>query len=359
MNFGVKARYPLMAAGMICLLAGVTAGILRLSINLLLVNPTLASIHGPLMVCGFLGTVIGLERAVALGKLWGYSAPFFAAIGGLMLLAGIGGKIPIVFFIASSVALASIYAVIIFRQPEMFNITMALGAVAWWGGNILWIMEYPLPFFVLWWGGFVILTIAGERLELSRFAMPPQNARLVFTAIVGALFSGMVVEWFDAAKGSRVMGLAILATAIWLLIYDIARRTVLQKGVTRFVAVSLLLGYVWLGFSGTLLALNPDWQSGLDYDAILHSLFLGFAFSMIFGHAPIIFPAVLKVSVPYSPLFYFHLALLHISLFIRIMADVFDLPDAHIWGGALNAAAIALFLGNTVLSVIRGRSLPA
>jgi hypothetical protein len=30
--------------------------------------------HGPLMVCGFLGTLISLERAVALDA-WSYAAP--------------------------------------------------------------------------------------------------------------------------------------------------------------------------------------------------------------------------------------------------------------------------------------------
>ena len=38
---------------------------------------------------------------------------------------------------------------------------------------------------------------------------------------------------------------------------------------------------------------------------------LGFVFSMVFGHAPIIFPAVLRVAVPYHPVFYVPLALLH------------------------------------------------
>ena len=38
------------------------------------------ALHGPLMVCGFLGAVIGLERAAALGRLWAYAAPLAAVI---------------------------------------------------------------------------------------------------------------------------------------------------------------------------------------------------------------------------------------------------------------------------------------
>ena len=38
------------------------------------------------MVCGFLGAVISLERAVALGRPWTYAAPLFSVVGALVLL---------------------------------------------------------------------------------------------------------------------------------------------------------------------------------------------------------------------------------------------------------------------------------
>lgn len=62
-----RARFPLMALGMLALLAGVWAGLLRLGWGLPLLRHTLPTAHGPLMVPGFLGTLISLERAVALG----------------------------------------------------------------------------------------------------------------------------------------------------------------------------------------------------------------------------------------------------------------------------------------------------
>ncbi|MGZ8533250.1 MAG: hypothetical protein ACXW6J_22030, partial [Candidatus Binatia bacterium] len=36
--------------------------------------------HGPLMLVGFLGTLIGLERAVALGRAWPYGIPILTAL---------------------------------------------------------------------------------------------------------------------------------------------------------------------------------------------------------------------------------------------------------------------------------------
>ena len=64
--------------------------------------------------------------------------------------------------------------------------------------------------------------------------------------------------------------------------------------------------------------LAPD---GLSYDAALHALLLGFVFSMVFGHAPIVFPAVLRVALPYHPVFYAPMVLLHASLAVRLLGD--------------------------------------
>ncbi len=93
----------------------------------------------------------------------------------------------------------------------------------------------------------------------------------------------------------------------------------------------------------------------LAYDAALHALMLGFVFSMVFGHAPIIFPAVLRVAVPYHPLFYAPLALLHFSLIIRLAGDAAALYDWRSAGGALNALALLAFILNTIAAVIRGK----
>lgn len=60
-------RVPLLALGVLLLLAGLWTGLLRLGWELPLL--LFASYHGPLMVSGFSGTLIGLERAVALSSL--------------------------------------------------------------------------------------------------------------------------------------------------------------------------------------------------------------------------------------------------------------------------------------------------
>lgn len=88
--------------------------------------------------------------------------------------------------------------------------------------------------------------------------------------------------------------------------------------------------------------------------AVLHAVLLGFVFSMVFGHAPIILPAVLCVAVPYSAYFYAPLVLLHGSLFIRLIGDWMSFPEWRAWGGALNGLALLAFVLGTVSAVIRG-----
>jgi hypothetical protein len=129
----------------------------------------------------------------------------------------------------------------------------------------------------------------------------------------------------------------------WLLAHDVARRTIRQTGLTRFIAACLLPGYVWLMFAGGLW-LFGNFSAGRVYDAALHSVLLGFVFSMIFGHAPIILPAVLNLPITFHASFYAHLALLHASLVLRIIGDLAADPSLRMWAGLLNAIAILLFL---------------
>ena len=69
------ARLPLLFLGMISLLAGVVAGLARLAWEVPPVAAGAAGWHGALMISAFFGTVISLERAVAIGRLWAYAAP--------------------------------------------------------------------------------------------------------------------------------------------------------------------------------------------------------------------------------------------------------------------------------------------
>src|SRR5690606_27144851 len=76
-------RIPLLVLGFASLIIGVGAGLLRLGWAVPRPAAELAAFHGPLMVSGFFGTVISLERAVALAQRWAYLGPLAAGAGGL------------------------------------------------------------------------------------------------------------------------------------------------------------------------------------------------------------------------------------------------------------------------------------
>jgi hypothetical protein len=87
----------------------------------------------------------------------------------------------------------------------------------------------------------------------------------------------------------------------------------------------------------------------------LHALLLGFVFSMVFGHAPIIFPAVLRVAVPYHAYFYVPLVILHVSLLARLAGDAAGQFEWVRAGALVNALALTAFIIGTVAAAIRGK----
>ncbi len=285
------ARVPLLAAGFVSLVFGVAAGLARLGWNLDLPGDGLAAWHGPLMACAFFGTVISLERAVALGRTWAYLAPLAAGAGGLTMVAGASGTAILLMLAGSAIFLVA-SCVVMRRQPQTHTACLALGAASWLAGILLIAAGHPLFSVTPWWIGFLVLTIAGERLELSRFMPPSPVARRIFVAIMAGLVVAPVLGWWAS-------GAALLALSLWLARQDVALRTIRGSGLTRYIAACLLCGYAWLAIASVIILAGVEMQPGrLAYDAALHAVFLGFVFSMVFGHAPIIVPAVFGVRCP-------------------------------------------------------------
>ena len=132
----------------------------------------------------------------------------------------------------------------------------------------------------------------------------------------------------------------MVALAVWLAVHDVARGTVRGTGLPRFAAACLLAGYAWLAVAGTIWRAAGRPGSGGLNDAALHAVFLGFVMSMVFGHAPVILPAVLRVRLPYRPVLYAPLALLHAPSLVRVAGDLAGSAAARTIGGVLGEAAL-------------------
>ncbi len=348
-------RVLMMLAVAVTLLGGMGAGLARLGWQLDSASQNWILVHGPLMICGFLGTLICLERAVALASRyhWSMVVPAVNALGGAALLLVQDAVLAKVLLTLGSLGLLVLFVLMLRLHPSRDVAIMALGAACWLVGNSLWLAGQPIYQVVHLWAAFLILTIVGERLELSRVRRLTRTSENLLALAVFVYLAGVLLTIVHLDVGIRVLGVGAVLMAGWLLRYDIARRTIRQSGLPRYIAACLLAGYVWLGFGGAVAIWKGAVFAGPDYSVILHAFLLGFVFSMIFGHAPIILPALTGLHLKYSPIFYGHLALLHLTLLYRTYGNLAGDFTARQRGGLLNVVAVLLFLVVTVYSVYR------
>ncbi len=238
------------------------------------------------------------------------------------------------------------------RQLALFTIVLSAGAACWVAGTLQWLLGNFTPAVTGWWLNFLILTVAAERLELSRMRDLSRPSQVAFAGVTLLLLLG-------SARGELAESWAPLTAAglfgcsAWLLRYDIARRTVRLPGQPRFSAIAILIGHGWLGAAGALLATTPLGATAFAYDASVHAVTIGFALSMIFGHAPIILPAVTGIRVRYSRVAYAPLVLLHLSLALRIAGDILEQGDLRTAGGLVTILALAAYAVTLVLASTR------
>ncbi|MCX9158072.1 hypothetical protein OPU71_18270 [Niveibacterium sp. 24ML] len=337
------ARWLPVGGVVLALIAALWAGLLRL--GLLLPSPAgqLPLMHGALFGCGFFGTVISLERAIAYGREAGFAVPLASATGTVIALAG-AWELALFIWAGAGIGLV----VIAFlqareiREPYADILTLAasflpLAAVRVIGGHAA-----PAA---LAWIAFLVLTIAAERLELSRVMPRPRWAIALPPVLALAL---AVAAWLAVSHplvAQRGMALALIGWVLWLLRFDVIRVTLRRPGQPRFTAVCLLGGYLWLAAGALVLAWSPTPLGPGDaaYDAALHAVFVGFVMSMLFGHAPIILPAITGWRPRVRPQLYLALALLHASLLVRLGGDALGEAALRQIGGGLHALALVAY----------------
>lgn len=342
----------LLLPGGLALLAGLDAGLTLAGVPAPVGSARLAALHGPLMVLGFLGTVIALERAVALRQAWALLAPGLLGLGALTLVLLPDPLLGRLLLVQGMLTLVLVYLALGRRNGDLLVGVQALGAVLAAAAALLLTrvdVAGSLPLLV----GFVVLTIGAERVELARLAMPA-DAAVRLTALATLLCATAVAAVLWPGPGWRLLGAALLALTAWLARHDVARRLVRSRGLPRFAAAALLLGYGWLGIVAVVLAVGGA-PAGAAYDVVVHGTFLGFAMSMVLAHAPVILPAVLRVRLPYAPVMWLPLLLLHASLLARVLTAVAGLDGS--WQVALAGNVLAL-LAFLLVSVLTSASAP-
>jgi hypothetical protein len=346
-------RIPLLILGFVSLAFGIAGGLWRAGWEVPLIGTQPASFHGALMVAAFFGTVIALERATECGRRVAYLGPACAGLGGLLTALGAPHYLSAPLLIAG-VGTIAVLAFAALRRERALHTVLSLGGAALGVlGNTLWLTELPSSSAVGAWLAFLVLTIAAERLELSHLRRPNDASLRLLGAAAAVLVVGALTLPFTWTVGIAMTGAGLVGVAVWLLANDVAQRNLRHHGIDRFTAICLVGGYVWLGIGGAILPFAAP--AGLIYDAALHAVFVGFVFAMVIAHAPLIGPLILGVEIPYSSLFYAHLAVLEATLLLRVAGDLASQPALRAWGALGNAAALALFIAVTVYAALRAR----
>ncbi|MFT4110217.1 hypothetical protein [Propionicimonas sp.] len=346
-----NSRLPLVALGGVSLLCGLNAGLVRLEVWAPVASQRAGDVHGLVMVLGFLGTLISLERAQALGRSWAYLAPGLYGAGALALLSPAPVRLGQLLHVEAGVLFVAVYIALWRRAPRPLVAVQVLSAVLALGGALVALL-LDIPSALAWLIGFVVLTIAAERAELAQLVMGLRADRALLAlsaALTLAILAALVLP-----LGDRLVGVALAVTGGWLLRHDVVRHQVRLPGQRRYLAVALLAGYLDLILAGLVLASFGLYGGTGAYDVIVHGVFLGFAISMVMAHAPVILPAVLGRPLPYRPALWGPLLLLHAGLVLRFTGALGGFTAAWQAGGVLTVIAMLAFLVTAVALVVHG-----
>lgn len=346
-------RLVFLLPGAAALLAGLDGGLVLLGVPAPVEANVLPDRHGMLMVIGFLATLIALERAVALKHPLGYAAPALLGLGALVLVLAPSPTPGTLLMADGCIAFVALLAALHRRSHDLVVAVGMAGAALAACACLLWLrvdVATLLPFLV----GFIVLTICAERVELARLALA-RGGTTVLTLAAAAISTTTAATLVWPEVATRLLGLATAALVGWLAVHDVARKMIHQAGLPRFSAASLLLGYVWLAVTSLTWLVGGPTSTDAAYDVVVHAAFLGFAMSMVLAHAPVILPAVLRRPLPYRPVMWLPLLLLHAGLVVRLgLGDA--LGHRALWqlGGTLNVVALLGLIATSVFSAAAG-----
>jgi len=340
---------------LLSLLTGIFSGWFRIGWNLPISLPS--GEHGALMVGSFLGTLICIERSVSYHN---KAALFVPLVNGLSLIFFLLAmpKISYIFLILGGAGLTGIYYIVYVKHKGIHILIMMAGAMCYLIGSAVLYNSSFYPAVVMWWIAFLFLTITGERLELSRFILLKNKIKkksvLIFLI---SLFIVSIFLPFHSDLGSLLSAVSMIGSAIWLFKYDMAKHSLKKPGQSFYSGMLLITGYCWLMLTGVFFALGA--YLGSFYDASLHAFFLGFVFMMIFAHAPVILPAVLKLgSSPFGKTLYMWYVLLNLTLIFRVSTFIPEVAAYKHWAGMLNGIAILGFFANMIVLAKLARRKP-
>ena len=192
------SRIVILLTVLAALLGGLGSGLARVGVHVNSQSLDWIHIHGPLMIGGFLGTLICLERAVALAprSRWGMLVPVVNTFGTILLLLMPDAMLSRSLLMLGSLGLLLLFSLMLWLHPSNDVAIMAGGALCWLFGNVLWLQGQPIYQVVHLWTAFLVLTIVGERLELSRVRRLTRRSERLLMLVAALYLTGVLITVF-------------------------------------------------------------------------------------------------------------------------------------------------------------------
>lgn len=287
------------------LILGMTSGLARGgALNL----PSLSEKHFIIFLYGFFGSLLSLERAFGFSLKYLFITPALTLLGTILY---IWLENPYLIIPGALLFILPNLRVFI-TSKSFFSSGFILSAILFITGAIFFASGYYYQSaiaLVL----FLVFYILSERAELIKIIGLGKNGILFLSLASIMSVTGLIISLKDLISGIQISFGSIAAITVWFMRNDIARKTIKMKGIVKFSAISVLSAYFWLLIGSLLISFFGMnlWGEGV------HSITLGFVFSMIFAHAPSIFPSMMRLKFQFSPILYIPLLFLNISVALR------------------------------------------
>ena len=327
----------------------------------------LLPIHPHLIVLGFIGTLIYVERIYAapearirsilyIGLIFHVTGVLTMAIYGFTGYIGVAYTSLLVFHIPLATYIIYIYSLrrYIDRVSGALQVASQIPYISMvytsmWTGYTdrvaysLTILSYP------------ILMILGERLALSRVGPRPIVRRAGVIYILTILYLATLTFSLYTSPDIylRIVYTATLAVLVIYTIYSDPGLRAVSGDIHRFLRTHLIGGYAML-LAGIIVAPLSGLPTGANlYDLYIHLIGLGFIGSMLLGHGPIVLSGIRGVKPRYS---YVPYAVLLASIGLRALLDILywmDISILNILAG-LSGLSTIIVVPIFLISISRG-----
>lgn len=373
-----KARIALLVGAGLAALLGLVAALIRAD----LIHPSgrvpLADLHGGLMVYGFLGSAIGLERAVAFrsggpGKpRWGFLAPAMGLLGSLLgimvlvasalgaqsgvlrieLLAGIPWTL-------SMLALTAVYAAIWRRQASAEVLIQTLASLLGLVGAAGWVAGLDSAVLSPSWLLFLVLTIVGERVELARAAFSSVRLESGILGLSLLLVLMLPAQCMAPQVGYPLLGLSLALLLLVMAGHDVAKTTFRHGGLPGFMGTCMMSAYGWGLLAALIWMVAPLDSQTYWGDMALHALAIGFILTMVIAHVCMIVPSVIRRPLPFHPLLWVAWGFMQAGLLIRLLGTIRLFTPMWKVGNALNVVGMLAMMMTVVYLAACGKRILA